>query len=135
VTPAGEEGGSAAGQRLDKWLWAARFFKTRTLAATAIEGGKVHWQGQHAKSGREVRPGDRLDIVNEQGQWTVIVRGLNAQRRPAAEARLLYEETDESQARRARAQEERRLAPMPGADLKGRPTKRQGRRLRAWGSQ
>jgi ribosome-associated heat shock protein Hsp15 len=122
--------GNAAGQRLDKWLWAARFFKTRSLAAAAIDGGKVHWNGQRPKPAREVGIGDALDIVAGEQRWTVIVRGLNPQRRPAPEARQLYEETEESQTRRTREQEQRRLAPTPGADIKGRPTKRDGRRIR-----
>ncbi len=116
--------------RLDKWLWAARFFKTRALATDAIDGSKVRWQGQQAKPAREVRVGDELDIVVGEMRWTVIVRGLNAQRRPAPEAKLLYEETPESLARRAQALELRKLAPTPGAELKGRPTKRDGRRIR-----
>ncbi|MEW6164996.1 MAG: RNA-binding S4 domain-containing protein [Pseudomonadota bacterium] len=125
--------GDAAGQRLDKWLWAARFFKTRSLAAAAIDSGKVHWQGERAKPARAVKIGDEIDIVAGEQRWSVIVRGLNPQRRPAPEARLLYEETEESLARRAREQEQRRLAPTPGADLRGRPTKRDGRRIRGFG--
>ncbi len=125
---------SASGQRLDKWLWAARFFKTRSLAADAIDAGRVHWQGQRAKPAREVKPGDELDIVAGEQRWSVIVRGLNPQRRPAPEARLLYEETAASQERRARELEQRRLAPTPGADIKGRPTKRDGRRIRGFGA-
>jgi ribosome-associated heat shock protein Hsp15 len=121
------------GQRLDKWLWAARFFKTRSLAADAIDAGRVHWQGQRAKPARELRVGDELDIVAGEQRWTVIVRGLNAQRRPAPEARQLYEETTASQERRARELELRKLAPTPGADIKGRPTKRDGRRIRGFG--
>lgn len=117
-------------QRLDKWLWAARFFKTRSLASAAVEGGKVHWCGQRTKPARAVRVGDRLDIVIGDMHWTVIVRGLNAARRPAAEARLLYEETVESAARRAAALAQRQLAPSPSAGRKGRPTKREGRQLR-----
>jgi ribosome-associated heat shock protein Hsp15 len=118
--------------RLDKWLWAARFFKTRTLAADAIEGGKVHRQGQRAKPAREVKIGDELEIVVGDLCWTVIVRGLNAQRRPAPEAKLLYEETAGSLARRATTLELRKLAPTPGAGLKGRPTKRDARRIRGF---
>lgn len=121
------------GLRIDKWLWAARFFKTRALAAAAIDGGKIQWQGQRPKPAREVRVGDTLDIVAGEQQWSVIVRGLNAQRRPAPEARLLYEETEESRTRREAALELRKLAPMPGADLRGRPTKRDGRRIRGLG--
>lgn len=120
--------------RLDKWLWATRFFKTRTLAADAIDGGKVHWQGQRAKPAREVKIGDELDIVVGDLRWTVVVRGLNAQRRPAPEAKLLYAETAESLARRAQVLELRQLAPTPGADIKGRPTKRDARRIRGFNS-
>lgn len=115
--------------RLDKWLWAARFFKTRSLATAAIDGGKIKLNGAHAKPAREVVIGDRLDISAHEQQWTVTVRGLNALRRPAPEARLLYEETEESQSRRAQQAEQRQLAPTPGADSKGRPTKRDRRQL------
>ena len=119
-------------QRIDKWLWAARFFKTRSLAAAAVDGGKVKWHGQQVKPARELQPGDQLDIVAGEVRWTVIVQGINGQRRPAPEARLLYEETAESTTRRAQQQEIRRLAPMPGADLKGRPTKKAGRLIRGF---
>ncbi|KAF0164926.1 MAG: hsp [Rhodocyclaceae bacterium] len=119
-------------QRIDKWLWAARFFKTRSLAAAAVDGGRVKWNGQHVKPARELKAGDELDIVAGELRWTVLVRGVNAQRRPAPEARLLYEETAESAARRLQQQEIRRLAPMPGADLKGRPTKKAGRLIRGF---
>ncbi len=119
-------------QRIDKWLWAARFFKTRSLAAAAVDGGRVKWNGQHVKPARELKPGDELEIVAGEVGWTVIVRGVNAQRRPAPEARLLYEETAASAARRLQQQEIRRLAPMPGADLKGRPTKKAGRLIRGF---
>jgi ribosome-associated heat shock protein Hsp15 len=119
-------------QRIDKWLWAARFFKTRSLAAAAVDGGRVKWNGQQVKPARELKPGDELDIVAGELRWTVIVRGLNGQRRPAPEARLLYEETAESAARRLRLEEIRRLAPMPGAGLKGRPTKKAGRLIRGF---
>jgi len=119
-------------QRIDKWLWAARFFKTRSLAAVAVDGGRVKWNGQQVKPARELAPGDELDIVAGEVRWTVIVRGLNAQRRPAPEARLLYEETAQSAARRLQQHEICRLAPMPGADLKGRPTKKAGRLIRGF---
>ena len=119
-------------QRLDKWLWAARFYKTRSLAADAIDGGKVRWNTQTVKPAREVKSGDELDISAGEIRWTVIVRGLNHQRRPAPEARLLYEETAESAERRLRQEEIRRLAPMPGAGLKGRPTKKAGRLIRGF---
>jgi ribosome-associated heat shock protein Hsp15 len=124
-----DEGGR---QRLDKWLWAARFYKTRSLAAEAIAGGKVRWSGQAVKPAREVKPGDELEISAGELRWTVIVRGVSQQRRPAPEARLLYEETPESAAHRQRLEEVRRLAPMPGAGLKGRPTKKAGRLIRGF---
>ena len=126
------EDADARRQRIDKWLWAARFFKTRSLAAAAVDGGRVKWNGQQIKPARELTPGDELDIVAGEVRWTVIVRGLNAQRRPAPEARLLYEETAEGAARRLQQQEIRRLAPMPGANLKGRPTKKAGRLIRGF---
>jgi ribosome-associated heat shock protein Hsp15 len=119
-------------QRIDKWLWAARFFKTRSLAAAAVDGGRVKWNGQQVKPARELKSGDELEISAGELHWTVIVRGLNAQRRPAPEARLLYEETAESSARRQQLEEIRRLAPMPGAGLKGRPTKKAGRLIRGF---
>jgi len=126
---------TGAGLRLDKWLWAARFFKTRTLAAAAITGGKVHRQGQRAKPAREVRIGDELDIDVGELRWTLIVRGLSPQRRPAPEAQLLYEETAASRARRAAVLEQRKLAPTPGADRKGRPTKRDARHIHRFGAE
>ncbi len=119
-------------QRLDKWLWAARFFKTRSLAADAIDGGRVRWNGQAVKPAREIRAGDELEVAAGELRWTVVVRGLNNQRRPAPEARRLYEETAESMARRRRAEELHRLAPVPGAGLKGRPTKKAGRLIRGF---
>ncbi len=119
--------------RIDKWLWAARFFKTRSLAAAALEGNKVRLNGSNTKSSREVKAGDSVDIMTGELRWSVIVRGINAQRRPAPEARLLYQETEESVARRTRDLEMRKLAPTPGADIKGRPTKRAGRLIRGFG--
>jgi ribosome-associated heat shock protein Hsp15 len=121
---------SEARLRLDKWLWAARFFKTRTLAATAIAGGKVRLNGDHVKPAKEVAAGDLLELSVGEQQWTLTVLAINAQRRPAPEARQLYEETAESFSRRQLAIELRKLAPPPGAGLKGRPTKRAGRQIR-----
>lgn len=115
--------------RLDKWLWAARFYKTRSLAADAVDGGKVKVNGAAAKPAKDVKVGDRLHIRAGEQDWEVLVAGLNEQRRPAPEARLLYQETPESEQRRAQAAELRKLAPMPGEDLKGRPTKRDRRQL------
>ena len=118
-----------ARMRLDKWLWAARFFKTRSLAAEAIDGGKVKLNGHAVKRAKDVQSGDRVDLTLGHEGRTVIVRGLNEQRRPAPEAQLLYEETADSLARRAAAAEVRRLAPAPGADGHGRPTQRARRQL------
>ncbi|MBI2307222.1 MAG: RNA-binding S4 domain-containing protein [Rhodocyclales bacterium] len=115
--------------RLDKWLWAARLFKTRGLAADAIDGGKVKLNGHAAKPAKEVKPGDVLDLTLGEAQWTVVVRAINEYRRPAPEAQQLYEETQASRERRAAAAEAQTLAPAPGADLKGRPTKRDRRRI------
>ncbi|MBZ0131469.1 MAG: RNA-binding S4 domain-containing protein [Rhodocyclaceae bacterium] len=115
--------------RLDKWLWAARFFKTRSQAGDAVDGGKVKLNGAFAKPAKELKPGDRLHIRTEGEDWEVEVQGFNAQRRPAAEARLLYRETPESLKQRAEAAELRRLAPLPQAEAKGRPTKRDRRQL------
>jgi ribosome-associated heat shock protein Hsp15 len=114
--------------RIDKWLWAARFFKTRSLATAAIHAGHVRLNGQPPKPAREVRPGDILDIALGPVRWTLIVLALNEQRRPAAEAQRLYEETLESRARRETLRENLRIAPAPGGGLKGRPTKK-ARRL------
>lgn len=116
--------------RVDKWLWAARFFKTRSLAAAAIAGHKITCNGEQIKPARQVKIGDELVIAAGETRYVVIVLGINEQRRPAAEARLLYEETEASEKERHRLQELRKLAPSPGANLRGRPTKRDGRRIR-----
>jgi len=115
--------------RLDKWLWAARFYKTRSLASDAVDGGKVKLNGAATKPAKEVKPCDRLHIRAGEQDWEVIVQGLNEQRRPAAEAQLLYQETTDSAQERARAAVLRKLAPAPTADHKGRPTKRDRRDL------
>lgn len=115
--------------RLDKWLWAARFYKTRSIAADAVDGGKVRLNEAPVKPAREVKPGDRIRLRAGDQDWEVVVRGLNAQRRPAPEARLLYEETADSAAKRAQAAELRALAPTPDGDRRGRPTKRERRQI------
>jgi ribosome-associated heat shock protein Hsp15 len=115
--------------RLDKWLWAARFYKTRSLATDAVDGGKVKLNGTAVKPAKEVKCGDRIQLRAGDQDYELIVHSLNEQRRPAAEARLLYQETPESIRQRALAAELRRLAPAPDADHKGRPTKRDRRRL------
>ncbi len=95
--------------RLDKWLWAARFFKTRQIATDAINGGKVHLNGQRTKPGKEVKVGSRLRIHTAAAEYEVEVRILAEKRRPAAEARTFYEETPESQVQREKLEEIRRL--------------------------
>lgn len=115
--------------RIDRWLWAARFFKTRSLAAEAIQGGRVDVNGTRAKASKEVRVGDTVDVGIGQTTWTVVVRALSDRRGPASVAQTLYEETTESAERRARLAAQRRLAPAPGADLGARPTKRDRRRI------
>jgi ribosome-associated heat shock protein Hsp15 len=115
--------------RIDKWLWAARFYKTRSLATHAVDAGKVKLNGAAVKPAREVRIGDRLAPRVGDESWEVIVRGFNEQRRPASEARLLYQETEASIRNRAQAAELRRLAPAPTAEHKGRPTKRDRRQI------
>lgn len=118
--------------RLDKWLWAARFFKTRSLASTAIDGGKVKLNGHNAKPAKELKLGDRLQIRTGEQLWEVVVQGFAEQRRPAPEAQLLYAETPESAAARAASREQRQIAPSPGAESKGRPTKRDRRQIDEW---
>jgi ribosome-associated heat shock protein Hsp15 len=95
--------------RLDKWLWAARFFKTRQLATEAINGGKVHLNGQRTKPGKEVKVGSWLHIHTPAAEYEVKVRILAEKRRPAAEARTFYEETPESIERREKLEQQRRL--------------------------
>jgi ribosome-associated heat shock protein Hsp15 len=117
-------------QRLDKWLWAARFFKTRQRAGEAINGGKVHLNGQRTKPGKEVRAGSQLRIHKGSLEWELEVRGLSRQRLPASEAVKLYQESDASQLRRQQQVEQRRaeraLAPRPNL---GRPSKRDRRKI------
>ncbi|MDQ3849396.1 MAG: S4 domain-containing protein [Actinomycetota bacterium] len=119
--------------RVDTWLWASRLVKTRPLAASAVKGGRVELNGQRVKPSKDVRAGDRLQITVGQVRRCVIVRGIARRRGPAREATLLYDETAESIQARERHAAERRLAASPGADRAGRPTKRDRRRLDAWG--
>ena len=112
--------------RIDRWLWTARLFKTRALAAGAVTGGRVHVNGVAVKPGREVGPGDRLEISIGSARRTVVVRGAAERRVSAAAAAELYEETEDSIAQRERQAALRRLgAPV---NLGGRPTKRDRRR-------
>ncbi len=113
--------------RLDKWLWAARFFKTRSLASQAIDLGRVCVDGERVKPAREVKIGDRLLIQAGEQRFEILVRALSATRGPAPVARELYQETGESLARRARQAEQRTAE--PARSIKGRPTKRDRRDL------
>jgi ribosome-associated heat shock protein Hsp15 len=115
--------------RLDKWLWAARFFKTRSLAQQAVAAGRVQLNGERTKRAHEVRLGDSVDVRVGDRRWQVVVQALSERRGPAEEARRLYEETAESRAERERRQDLRRWGAEPAAALKGRPTKRDRRRL------
>jgi ribosome-associated heat shock protein Hsp15 len=115
--------------RIDKWLWAARFYKTRSIAADAVDGGRVRINGAPVKPAKEVRIGDRIALRAGEQDWEILVRGLDEFRRPAPEAQRLYEETAESAQRRAEAAELRKLAPAPDPDQRGRPTKRDRRQL------
>jgi ribosome-associated heat shock protein Hsp15 len=116
--------------RIDKWLWAARFYKSRSLAAEAVNGGRAQLNGARVKPSREVGAGDELEVTIGQTRRVVIVRGVSERRGPAKAAALLYEETPQSVAARELAAEQRRLqSPPPGADLGMRPTKRDRRRL------
>jgi ribosome-associated heat shock protein Hsp15 len=117
--------------RVDKWLWAARFFKTRGAATEAVLGGHVQVNDARVKPAREVVVGDRLEITRGQQRWTVTVTALADRRGPASVAATFYEETPESVAERERRTAERRLARPLGADLSARPTKRDRRRLDA----
>jgi ribosome-associated heat shock protein Hsp15 len=116
-------------ERLDKWLWAARFFKTRSLAAKAVDGGRVRLNGESAKPSREIKPGDELAIRAGELEWVVEVRALSRQRGPAAQAALLYAEREDSRQRRQAAIALRKTEPHPAAGVKGRPTKRDRRLL------
>ena len=126
----GATGTGLASIRLDKWLWAARFFKTRSLAAEAVEGGKVHLNGQRTKPAHSLKPGDTLRITRGIEAFEVTVSALNSQRRPSSEARTLYVESEESRMSRALDDERRRLlkAAMPAIDR--RPNKRERRLIR-----
>ena len=117
--------------RIDKWLWAARFFKTRSLATDAVAGGHVRINGERVKPAKEVRPADVVEVRIGELRWTVVVRDVADRRGPAKVAATLYEETPESAAGRERAVAERRLARPLGADLGARPTKQDRRRLEA----
>ena len=118
--------------RLDKWLWAARFFKTRSLAQAAIAGGKVKTNGERVKPAREVASGDRLSIRIGEFEWLITVRALSNQRGPAEAARKLYEEDEASRAQRLAQVADRRAHASVWGERKGRPTKRERRQMERW---
>ncbi|MDG1579697.1 S4 domain-containing protein [Pseudomonas sp. GOM6] len=114
--------------RLDKWLWAARFYKTRSLAKEAIEGGKVHCRGERCKPGKEPKIGDEYVLRTGFDERTIVVRALSVVRRGAPEAQLLYEETADSLARREEAAALRKAGAL-GVQTDGKPNKKQRRQL------
>mgnify|MGYP006271764015 FL=1 len=115
--------------RIDKWLWAARFFKTRSLAAEAVSGGKVHINGQRCKPSRDVKIGDVIHITKDQNHWEIEVTDLNKQRRPAKEALMLYHEDETSIQQRQQQAELRKQqqALMPASHRERKPNKKQRR--------
>lgn len=115
--------------RIDKWLWAARFFKTRSLAKQAIEGGKVQVEGQRVKASKELVTGMHLTIRQGPDEKQVVITALSDQRRGAPEAALLYEETGESRERREAQALQRKLTNAAGAMHDGRPNKKQRRQI------
>lgn len=115
--------------RLDRWLWAARWFKTRALATRAVNGGKVRLNGRRAKPAADLRSGDALSIVKGPYTFEIQVRDLAERRGSAKEAALLYEETEESREARETRRIQMRDVPVPSYEGKGRPTKRERRRL------
>jgi ribosome-associated heat shock protein Hsp15 len=114
---------------MDKWLWAARFFKTRSLAARACELGRIESHGQPAKAAREVRVGDLLKVKNDSGEFQVEVLALSEMRGPAAVAQTLYRETEASRELRLKLAEERKAMPYFEALGEGRPSKRDRRQI------
>lgn len=121
---------SEATVRLDKWLWAARFFKTRALATTAVNGGKVHQSGQRVRPSRPVKVGDSYEIRRGFEHYEIVVTAVEGRRGPASEAAKLYRETEDSIARRAGEAEKRRLAQLQRPQTASRPDKKQRRQIR-----
>lgn len=118
--------------RIDKWLWAARFFKTRSMASQAVNGGKVHVNGQRVKAARNVRIGDCLIIRRGVVEFSVVVLALSKYRRPAVEARLLYSETEESIKAREESSQLRRMAHVGYRPPGKKPTKRDRRKIKTF---
>ncbi len=118
--------------RLDKWLWAARFYKTRTLAVQAIDSGRVEVNGERAKRAKALTLGDHVRVRQPPFETVILVRGLSERRGPAAEAAALYEETAESARARAQLAAQLRASPTPAYEREGRPTKKDRRRMDEW---
>ncbi len=116
-------------QRLDKWLWAARFYKTRSLAVDAVNGGKVHLNDHRVKPSRLIRPDDVLTISKAPYEFVITIVGLCKQRRPATEAQQLYQETEESRIKREKLRAELKNQPLGFRHDKGRPNKRDRRHI------
>ena len=133
-TPSADRPDTTARVRIDKWVWAARFFKTRSLAVQAIENGRVRVGGDTVKPSRDVREGDRVRIDIDGLEWELLVRGVSDTRGPAPVARLLYEETEAGQQRRHDEIARRALYREPANARHGRPTKRERRSIDRHGS-
>ncbi len=118
--------------RIDKWLWAARFYKTRGLAQGAVGGGKVKANGERVKAAKDVRIGDQLEIRIGEFEWRIAVKALSDRRGPAEAARKLYEEDEASRARRIAQVADRRAHANLRGERKGRPTKRERRQIERW---
>ena len=123
------------GIRLDKWLWTSRFFKTRSLASDAVNGGKVHLNSQRVKAGRLVKIGDLLSIQKASDLYEVTITGINKTRRPAKEARLTYEESEASRLKRGQEQQIKKLASATRPTPKRKPDKREREQLRQFKKQ
>ena len=121
---------TSEGIRIDKWLWTARFFKTRSLASDAVNGGKVHLNGQRVKAGCSVKSGDVLSIQKDTDLYEVTITGINKTRRPAKEARLTYEESEDSRSRREQEQKIKKLAAASRPVPQRKPGKREREQLR-----
>jgi len=126
---ASSDSSSDENQRLDKWLWAARFYKTRSLAVEAINGGKVHLHKQRVKASRTIKSDDILTISKPPYEFEITVLGVSKHRRPAPEAQLLYQESDASKIKREKLHEEIKNQPLGFRHEKGRPSKRDRRHI------
>ncbi len=123
------------GIRIDKWLWTSRFFKTRSMATAAVNGGKVHLNRQRVKAGRTVNVGDSLSIQKNNELYDVIILGINTKRRPAKEARLTYEESEQSRLKREQEQSIKKLASASRPIPQRKPDKREREQLRRFKNQ